>query len=63
MVVFLVRCSAAFASWRKSELQEKLGSCLPYMEHYTLSQMQTLYIPRNEGGRGLIAIEDCVEVA
>ena len=29
--VFLLRYSAAFVSWRKSELQliEKLGSCLP----------------------------------
>ena len=32
--VSLLRYSAAFVSWRKSELQvEKLGSCLPYMEH------------------------------
>ena len=40
-VVSLLRYSAAFASWRKSDLQaiERLGSCLPYMEHYTLSQM------------------------
>ena len=37
--VFLIRCSAAFISWRKSELIEKLGSSLLYMEHYTLSQM------------------------
>ena len=28
------------------------------MEHYTL-----LYIPRKEGERGLISIEDCVELA
>ena len=40
--VSLLRYSAAFVSWRKSELQavdKKLGSCLPYMEHFTLSQM------------------------
>ena len=37
----------------------KLGSCLPYMEHYTLR----LCIPRKEGGRGLISIVDCVELA
>ena len=39
--VSLLRYSAAFANWRKSELQaidRKTGSCLPYMEHYTLSQ-------------------------
>ena len=33
--VSLLRYSAAFVSWRI----EKLGSCLPYMEHYILSQM------------------------
>ena len=33
--VSLLRYSAAFVSSRKSEL----GSCLPYMEHYTLIQM------------------------
>ena len=40
--VSLIRYSAAFFSWRKSELQSidrKLGSCLPFMEHCTLSQM------------------------
>ena len=40
--VSLLRYSAAFVSWRKSELQaidERLGSCLLYMEHYTPSQM------------------------
>ena len=42
-VVSLLRYSAAFVSWRKSELQlqtiDRLGNCLLYMEHYTLSQM------------------------
>ena len=45
--VSLLRCSAALVSWRKRELQaidKKLGSCLPYMENYTLSQMQKDYI-------------------
>ena len=39
--VSLIRYSAAFVSWRKSELQaiEKLGSYLPCMGHYILSQM------------------------
>ena len=40
--VSLLRYLAAFVSWRKSELQaidRKQGSCLSYMEHYTLSQM------------------------
>ena len=40
--VSLLRYSAAFISWRKSELQaidRKTRKCLLYMEHYTLSQM------------------------
>ena len=40
--VSLLSYSAAFVSWRKSELQaivEKMGSCLPYMEYYTVSQL------------------------
>ena len=37
----LLRYSAAFVGWRKSELQARveLGSCLPYTEHHTLGQM------------------------
>ena len=27
------------------------------------SNVERLYIPRKEGGRGLISIEDCVELA
>ena len=33
------------------------------MEHYSKSDVDRLYIPRKEGGRGLISIEDCVELA
>ena len=40
--VYLLRYSAACVSWRKSELQatdRKTRKLLPYMEHYTLSQI------------------------
>ena len=40
--VSLLRYSAAFVSWPKSDMQaidRKTRSCLLYMEHYTLSQM------------------------
>ena len=39
--VSLLTYSAAFVSWSKTELalDKKLGSCLPYMEHCSLSQM------------------------
>ena len=34
------------------------------MENYTLSQnVDRLYIPKKEGGRGLISTEDCAESA
>ena len=37
--VSLLRYSAAFVSWRKRELIQKLGSFLTYKGHYTLIQM------------------------
>ena len=65
--VSLLRYSAAFASWRKSELQaidrktRKLFTI--YGVLHCKSDVDRLYIPRKEGGRGLISIEDCVELA
>ena len=64
--VSLLRYSAAFASWRKSELQvidrktRKLFAI--YGALHPKSDVDRLYIPR-KGGRGLISIEDCVELA
>ena len=64
--VFLLRYSPAFASWRKSELQaidrktRKLFTI--YGALHPKSDVDRLYIPRKEGGRGLISIEDCVEL-
>ena len=66
-VVCLLRYSAAFVSWRKSELQaidrksKKLFTI--YGALCPKSDVDRLYIPRKEGGRGLICIEDCVELA
>ena len=65
--VSLLRYSAAFVSWRKSELQgidrktRKLFTI--YGALHPKSDVDRLYIPRKEGGRGLISIEDCVELA
>ena len=65
--VSLLRYSAAFVSWRKSELQaidrktRKLFTI--YVALHPKSDVDRLHIPRNEGGRGLISIEDCVELA
>ena len=66
-VVSLLRYSAAFVSWRKSELQaidrktRKLFTI--YGALHPKSDVDRLYIPRKEGGRGLISIEDCVKLA
>ena len=65
--VSLLRYSAAFVSWRKSELQaidrktRKLFTI--YGALHPRSDVDRLYIPRKEGGRGLILIEDFVELA
>ena len=65
--VSLLRYSAAFVCWRKSELQatdrktRKLFTI--YRALHPKSDVHRLYIPRKQGGRGLISIEDCVELA
>ena len=64
--VSLLRYSAAFVSWRKSELQaidrktRKLFTI--YGALHPKSDVGRLYIPRKEGRRGLISIEDRVEL-
>ena len=65
--VSLIRYSAAFVSWRKNELQaidrktRKLFTM--YGALHPKSDVDRLYIPRKERGRGLISIDDCVELA
>ena len=66
-VISLLRYSSAFVSWWKSELQaidrkaRKLFTI--YGALYPKSDADRLYIPRKEGGKGLISIEECVELA
>ena len=65
--VSLLRYSAAFVSWRKSELDaidrktRKLFTI--YGALHPKSDVDRLYVPRKEGGRGLILIKDGVELA
>ena len=65
--VSLLRYSAALVSSRKSELQaidkktRKLFTI--YGALHPKSDVDRLYITRKKGGRGLISIEDCVELA
>ena len=65
--VSLLRYSAAFVSWRKSELQaiDRKTRKLFTMDGtlHPKSDVDRLCIPRKEGGRGLISVEDCVELA
>ena len=65
--VSLLRYSAAFICWSKCELQtidrktRKLFTM--YGGFHPKSDVDRLYVPRKEGGGGLISIEDCVELA
>ena len=62
-----LRYSAVFVSWRKCELQaidrktKKLF--IRYGGLHPKPDVDRLYIHRKDGGRGLMAIEDCVELA
>ena len=62
-----LRYLAAFARWRKSELQaidRKTGKLFAiYGALHPKQDVYRLYIPRKKGGRGLIPIEDCAELA
>ena len=65
----LLRYSAAFISWRKCELHaididRKTRKLIAlYGGLHPKSDVDRFYVPRKDGGRGLIAIEDCVELA
>ena len=67
ILIFLLRCSVVFVSWRKSELQtidrktRKLFTI--YGALHPKSDVDRLYTPRKKGGRGLISTEDCAELA
>ena len=65
--VSLLKYSAAFVSWRNIELQAIDRKTRKFFTIYRAlhpeSDLDILYIPRKEGGRGLISIADCVELA
>ena len=64
--VSLIRYSAAFVSSRKNELQaidrKTRKLFIMYAALHPKSDVDRLYIPRKEGGRGLISIEDSIEL-
>ena len=65
--VSLIRYSAAFVSWSKSELQAIDRKTRKFYTMYEAlhpnSDVDRLNKPRKEEGRGVISIENCVELA
>ena len=65
--VSMMRYAAPFVDWRKDELKEIDRETRKMMNMYRAlhprDSVARLYLPRKEGGRGLVAIEDCVEIA
>ena len=65
--VSLLRYSAAFISWRKCELQatnrKTRKLCTVYGGLHPKCGVDRFYISRKDGGRSLIAFEDCLELA
>ena len=65
--VSLLRYSAAFIIWRKCELQAIDRKTRQFFTIYgglhPKSDVDRLYLPRKDAGRGLIVVEDCVELA
>ena len=63
--VSVVRYSAPFLDWRKEEIQELDRRTRKLMTmHKALhpkSNVDRLYISQNEGGRGLLSVEDTIE--
>ena len=63
--VSLVRYSAGIIKWRKEDLQVMDRKTRKLMTiHGALhprSDVDRIYIPRKEGGRGLLSVQDCVE--
>ena len=63
----LLRYSAAFISWRKCDLhaidRKTMKLFTIYGGLHPKFDVDRLYIHRKDGGRSLMAIEDCVEMA
>ena len=64
-VVSLVRCSDGILKWTKNELKAMVRKTRKIMTmsrmYHPQSDTDRLYIPRTEGGRGLLSTADCVE--
>ena len=65
--VSLLRYSAAFLKWTREELRaidrQTRKMMTMYRALHPRDSVDRLYLSRKEGGRGLISIEDCVDIA
>ena len=65
--LFLLRYSAVFISCRKCELQAIYRKTKTLFTIYgglhPKPDVDRFYIPRKDGGKGLIAVEGCLELA
>ena len=63
----LIRYSAPFLEWRRDEIKEMDRTTRKIMNMYNAlhprDSVARLYLPRKEGGRGLMSVGDCVELA
>ena len=64
--VFIVRYGAGIKCWTKMEIEEldqrTRKPMAMYRAHHPKVDVDTLYLQRCEGGRGLLRLEDCVQV-
>ena len=67
MAVSLLRYSAAFLDWTKFEMEQLDRQTRTLMTMHNAihpkSNIDRLYLPRKDGGRGLLGVEDTVNIA
>ena len=63
----LIRYSAPFLEWQRDEIKEMDRTTRKIMNMYNTVHprdcVARLYLPRKEVGRGLMSVEDCVDLA
>ena len=63
----LIRYSTPFLHWRRDEIKEMDRATRKIMNMYNVphprDSVARLYLPRKEGKRGLMSVEDCVDLA
>ena len=64
LLVSTVQCSAGIIKWKKEkvkEMDQKTRKIITmFGGQHPRSNVEWLHLPRNEGGRGVVSIENCV---